>query len=264
MGAMPQTPPRRATVLVVDDEPANLALVANVLRGAHDVRVANSGAKALELARQAVPDLVLLDVEMPGLDGYATGEALRADPATAGVPVVFLTSRSSVEDESRGFAAGAVDYIHKPLSPPILAARVRTQLALRAALQEARDEKRKADDLLDVVLPRAAADELRATATVKSRRIEGVAVMFCDIVGFTSWCDRKPPEEVVARLHEVFLRFEEIARREGVEKLKTVGDGFMAGVGLLVPAEEPIVKAVRCALAMDETRSAHEIGRAHV
>lgn len=242
--------PPRASVLVVDDEPANLALVASVLRDRHDVRVANTGERALALARSAPPDLVLLDVEMPGMDGYAVCTALKREEPTRDAPVVFLTSRSSVEDEAHGFSLGAVDYMHKPLSPPLLVARVATHLALRAALRAAREEKRKADGLLEVVLPRVAADELRATATVKSRRIEGVAVMFCDIVGFTAWCERQPPEAVVRDLHAVFLRFEAIAREHGVEKLKTVGDGFMAAAGLLEPVEEPLLRAVRCALQM--------------
>ena len=241
--------PRRR-VLVVDDEPSNLMLVTQLLKSEVDVRVANNGDRALALMRQEPPDLVLLDVEMPGMDGYSVCRAVKADPQLTDIPVVFLTGRASVEDETTGFETGAVDYIHKPISPPLLRARVRTHLRLKSALEEAQREKRKADELLEVVLPPKAAEELRATSTVRPRRIENVGVLFSDIVGFTAWCDRFPPEEVVRNLHVVFLEFEAIARAHGVEKLKTIGDGFMAGCGLSLPAETPLLTSVRCALEM--------------
>jgi class 3 adenylate cyclase len=237
-------------VLVVDDEPGNLAIATQLLKDRYALRVANGGRRALELAASWVPDLVLLDIDMPDMDGYATCEQLKRSPALADVPVIFLTARSTIEDEARGFDVGAVDYIHKPISPPVLQARVRTQLALRQALSEAREQQRKADAMLEVVLPRAAADELRRTTTVQPRRIEGAVVLFGDIVGFTSWCQDEAPEDVVAALHRLFLEFESIAHDHGVEKLKTIGDGFMAGAGLLLPAPDPLMSAIRCGLAM--------------
>lgn len=251
-------PPARARILVVDDEPGNLALVRQVLRDVHDIRVANRGALALDLAAATVPDLLLLDVDMPGLDGYVTCERFKRLPGCADVPVIFLTSRSDVADEERGFEAGAVDYIHKPISPPVLRARVRTQLALRRALEDARAEHRKADAMLNVVLPAVAADELRRSGTVTPQRVDPAVVLFADLVGFTAWCGERPPEQVVATLHELFLEFEAIARAHGVEKLKTIGDGFMAAAGLLVPQPEPLLAAVRCGLAMAAAAPRHE------
>ncbi len=122
----------RLTVLVVDDTPANLSLLSNLLREHYRVKVANSGVRALELASAAPPDMVLLDVMMPEMDGYEVCRRLKAAEATRRVPVIFLTARNEAEDEELGFAVGAVDFIHKPISPPIVLARIRTHLQVKA------------------------------------------------------------------------------------------------------------------------------------
>ena len=118
------------TVLVVDDAPANLNLLAGLLQADYRVKLAASGAKALDLVQRAPPDLILLDVMMPHLDGYAVCRVLKADAATAAIPVIFITALTDSQDETAGFDAGAVDYITKPVSPPVVRARVRTHLSL--------------------------------------------------------------------------------------------------------------------------------------
>jgi signal transduction histidine kinase/HPt (histidine-containing phosphotransfer) domain-containing protein len=129
----------RRTILVVDDTPGNIAVVTGVLKDLYRVKVATGGAKALALARSAdaKPDLILLDIMMPEIDGYEVCRRLKADPATADIPVLFLTAMAEAEDEAKGFQAGAVDYIHKPFSPSIIKARVATHLALREAIVNA-------------------------------------------------------------------------------------------------------------------------------
>ncbi len=123
----------QAVVLVIDDTAENLTLVSEVLRGEFKVKVAPSGARGLQLAQASPPDLILLDIMMPEMDGYAVMEQLQADSRTRDVPVIFLTAMSAVEDERRGLDLGAVDYVTKPISPPILEARVRNHLQLKAA-----------------------------------------------------------------------------------------------------------------------------------
>ena len=127
-------------ILVVDDTPDNLTVLRSVLNPRYRVRVANSGARALEVARGAEPpDLILLDIMMPGMNGYAVCKELKADPTTRDIPVIFLTARSSVQDERVGLELGAVDYITKPVSPAIVLARVATHLshdAVRAYLRD--------------------------------------------------------------------------------------------------------------------------------
>jgi putative two-component system response regulator len=131
----------RPTVLVVDDAPDNLELMAGLLHDSYRVKVAINGEKALQVARsEDPPDLILLDIMMPGLSGYDVCAALKQDPATRHIPVIFLTAMSATQDETRGLELGAVDFITKPVNPPIVLARVATQLQLKAASDFLRDQ----------------------------------------------------------------------------------------------------------------------------
>ena len=130
-----------ATILIVDDEPTNLFLLTGLLRPEYLVRAANSGESALRAAAsQPRPDLVLLDVMMPGMDGYAVLTHLRENPATRDIPVVSLTALAEADDEERGLQLGAADYITKPIKPAVVLARVRTQLQAKQARDWLRDE----------------------------------------------------------------------------------------------------------------------------
>ncbi len=133
---------RRAhTILIVDDTAENIALMSSVLQDSYRTKVAREGETALRVASMASPpDLILLDVMMPGMDGYEVCRRLKENPDTADIPVIFITARSDIEDERRGLDVGAVDYITKPISPPILAARVRTHLRLKDVRDFLRDK----------------------------------------------------------------------------------------------------------------------------
>lgn len=124
----------RATILVVDDAPDNLLLVNDLLEPHYEVKLANSGKTALRiLAGTPQPSLILLDVVMPAMDGYQVCREIKANPATAAIPVIFLTARHETTDEQQGFREGAVDYISKPINPDTLLSRVNTHVALRRA-----------------------------------------------------------------------------------------------------------------------------------
>jgi adenylate cyclase len=246
--------PEKKLVLVVDDTPTNVAIVSGVLKDSYRTKVATNGEKALAVANAPEkPDLILLDVMMPGMDGYEVCRRLKDSPATRDIPIIFLTAKTDEVDEEKGFDVGAVDYIHKPFSAPIVLARVRTQLALREALTEAQESRKQADQLLHALLPKKAADEIRSVGTVIPRRYENVAVLFCDVSNFTAYCDKHEPEEVVSRLDALFVIFERIAAKHGLEKIKTIGDGFMAAAGLLHKVDDPVGTAVRCGLEMTST-----------
>jgi class 3 adenylate cyclase len=245
-------------ILVVDDTLANIEVAHHTLKDNYIVKVATSGVRALDLAKAAPrPDLILLDVMMPGMDGYEVCSRLKSDPSTSDIPIIFLTGKTDAEDETRGLELGAIDYIHKPFVPLVVQARVRTHLALREAHKQLAEEKHKIDRLLDNMLPAPAVAEIKLTGGVVPRRFENVAVLFSDLVGFTTYCDQHAPEEVVRELENLFVTFESCARRHGLEKIKTMGDAFLATAGLLEPVEDPLDAAVNCAAAISDeaTRS---------
>ena len=128
---MTQAPDQRPRLLLVDDEPTNLQVLRHILQADYRLLFATDGERALQVAREQRPDLILLDVMMPHLDGYAVCRVLKADAATAAIPVIFITALTDSQDETAGFDAGAVDYITKPVSPPVVRARVRTHLTLK-------------------------------------------------------------------------------------------------------------------------------------
>ena len=130
----------KATVLVVDDTPDNLTLISGLLKDKYRLKVANSGAKALGIARSGAPDLILLDVMMPEMSGYEVCTALKSDPATSEIPIIFLTAQIDMDEERRGIEMGAVDYITKPFSGPVVMARVATHLKIKAASDFLKDK----------------------------------------------------------------------------------------------------------------------------
>lgn len=120
----------KQTILVVDDTPENIDFLVGTLKGEYQVKAAINGSMALKIARESPPDIILLDVMMPGIDGYEVCRQLKKDYLTRNIPVIFITAKIEVKDEIRGFEFGAVDYITKPISPPVVKARVKTHLAL--------------------------------------------------------------------------------------------------------------------------------------
>ena len=131
----------KPTVLVVDDTPDNLSLMSGLLKDLYKVKIANNGERALKVAQTGTPpDIILLDIMMPVMDGYETCRQLKADSQTRDIPVIFLTAKAEIEDEMKGFELGAVDYIIKPISPPVVLARVHTHLQLKRVRDYLKDQ----------------------------------------------------------------------------------------------------------------------------
>ena len=135
MSATPvPAPESQKLILIVDDTPTNIGVISGALKESYKTKIATNGEKALALASaEEKPDLILLDIVMPGMDGYEVCSRLKSDPATREIPVIFLTGQTDAEDEPRGFAVGAVDYVHKPFSPAVVRARVQSHILLREA-----------------------------------------------------------------------------------------------------------------------------------
>lgn len=162
----------RPAILVVDDTPENIDVLRGILGADYTVKVANSGQVALKIAAAQHPDLILLDVMMPGMDGHEVCRHLKADPLTRAIPVIFITARAETEDEVQGLALGAADYLTKPVVPAIVKARVQTQLALRQARLELEEKNLILSDekeLLEDIVSR-----MRSASPFDGRRVRHI------------------------------------------------------------------------------------------
>ena len=254
-------------LLVVDDSDDNrYTLVRRLRRQGHEhILEANNGRIALEVLNSQPVDLVLLDLMMPEIDGAEVLSIMKKDMDLREVPVIMISAADELDNVVRCLELGAEDYLSKPFNPMVLNARVTASLDKRrlrnaehAYVSRVEEEKARADRLLEAMVPLGAVSELRAQGTLTPRRYDSVAVLFCDIVGFTAYCDSTGPEEVVAGLDAQVSRFEEITERHQLEKIKTIGDAFMATAGLLVAVANPLRAAIDCGLAMVATASAIE------
>jgi class 3 adenylate cyclase len=246
-------------LLIVDDNEDNLFTLAQRLNreGYGVVECVRNGREALKMLMDRQFDLVLLDITMPEMDGYEVLEYLKADTNLRDIPVVMISAIDEIESVARCIGLGADDYLTKPFNAVLLRARVSACLEKKKLrdqeavyVQQIESEKRRADELLYAMLPPGAVRELKATNTVRPRRYEEVAVLFCDIVGFTSYCDQNPPDEVVDHLQALVGEYELIVRQHGMEKIKTIGDAFMATAGLFDSVPDPVLAGLRCGVDM--------------
>ena len=257
---------RAHKILIVDDQPKNVKLLADILTvKGYSVTTAESGTQALESIKSQPPDLVLLDVMMPDLDGYAVCRAIRADPDTAILPVVMVTALDASEERTKGLDAGADDFLTKPVHHVELLARVRsllrvktlydqlaqlnTGLELRVAEQV--EELQRLARLKRFVSPRVG--ELILSGEVedpmKTHRRE-ITVVFADLRGFTAFTETAEPEEVMALLREYHAVLGKIAIEHDGTVEHFAGDGVMILFNDPVPVAEHELTAIRMALAM--------------
>ncbi|CAN5198797.1 diguanylate cyclase [soil metagenome] len=177
------------TILIVDDDTNMIQAMAGILTGVAELRFATNGSDALSLARASVPDLMLLDAEMPGLSGFDVCAQFKADPRLADVPIIFVTSHSETSFEIAGFELGAADFIAKPVSPPLLLARVRTQLRVKQLTDQLR--RLSTIDPLTGVANRRRFDEALQREWQRARRSgDPIALLMIDVDHFKSFNDR--------------------------------------------------------------------------
>ncbi len=179
------------TILVVDDEPANIQALGSLLKEEYRVRVANSGEKALTVVQsgdQSLPDLILLDIQMPGIDGYEVCQRLKEDPATSEIPVIFVTALDATSDEERGLNLGAVDYIAKPFNQAIVRARVHTHMSLKRKT-DLLEQIALLDGLTGIPNRRYFDDQLRREGKRSLRQGESLSVLLMDIDHFKGFND---------------------------------------------------------------------------
>ncbi|MCL1980604.1 MAG: response regulator [Proteobacteria bacterium] len=251
-----------AIILVVEDSPINQRVLYDLLgKSGFIVHIANNGREALALIKRRLPDLILLDIVMPEMDGLALCHLLRGQKATRDIPVIFISALDNTADKLSGFAAGGVDYITKPFHPAEVLARIGTHLKicrLQRQLAEKNSqlelEKQKSEALLLNVLPVHIAAELMEKGICIPHNFTSVAVCFIDIVQFTTAASTLAPEVLIGELNDLFTAFDLFTEANNCERMKTIGDAYLFVSGM--PEPEPSGKHVRdaamAALAMVE------------
>lgn len=241
----------RSRVLIVDDIEENLKVLTETLtqEGFHPLQ-AKSGERAIQIAKKAKPNLILLDIKMPGMDGYETITHLKSDVETKDIPVIFISALNQIEDKVRGFQSGAVDYVSKPFQKEEVIARVSTHLKLREIQEEVEKERVKSDSLLLNVLPQSVANELKESGTSTPQSFSNVTILFADVVNFTYYATSMDPITLIEELNDIFSHYDDIMERNGCERIKTIGDAYLAVSGMPEPCKEHSQNMARAALEM--------------
>ncbi len=252
-------------VLLVDDNQFNRELVGTMLLGlGHDVQAVDSGMAALAHLRdpEQATDVVLCDVLMPGVSGLDLLRLLKADADLWAVPVIMVSALGDEDGVLACISAGAEDYLTRPVRREMLRARIAACLEKKRLRDREREYQSRIDRLVNALFPPAAVAEWRQSESIRPKRHEKVGVLFTDVAGFTSWCEARQdrPEEVVATLQELVTRFERSAARHGVQKIKTIGDAFMATAGMDVEDANPALTLLKCGLDLIADAAAHPAG----
>ncbi len=275
----PYSQPFKGSILIVDDSVNNLTLLERILsRKGYQVQLASSGKQAIESVNLAQPDLILLDIMMPGMDGYEVCSRLKASDRTRGIPIIFLSALVEVSSKVKAFNAGGVDYITKPFEPIEVVTRVENQLRLRELELQLRDknkmlqreiadreqaeietrlllettkfQKDEIEQLLLNILPKAIAERLQNGQSIIADSFSDVSVLFADLVGFTNFASQKSATETVKVLNQIFSQFDQLSLQHGLEKIKTIGDAYMVVGGLPEPQENHPLAIAQMALDM--------------
>lgn len=264
-------PSRRPLILVVDDSPVNLQLALSILKNDYRVKVATNGPTALQIAETFTPDLILLDVVMPEMDGFEICRRLKSNPTTSLIPVIFLTSRTDESDEKMGFLVGASDFVHKPFSPPIMALRVKTQLEIKFLQDilhnQSEEERNQKRQLMQIFASHVSDEVAEEVWRERDQFLSGsrprpqqltATVMFTDIRGFTSISERLEPEVLFDWLNAYMEAMTKVVTEHRGMLNKYIGDSIMVVFGTPVPrtSDDEVAldarRAADCALAMGE------------
>ena len=244
-------PCSKGHVLVVDDEEPNRLLLRDPLEAlGYSITEAVNGPDALRSMTKTMPDLVLLDVMMPGMDGFQVCRRLKKDPRTAHIPVLMVTALSERKERLMGIEAGANDFLNKPVDIQDLTLRVANGVYAKNLFDQLQVERDKSDRLLLNTLPRVIAERMKGGEYNIADHYPEVTVLVADLVGFTALTVHIDAHQVVSLLNEIFTTFDLLAEERSLEKIKTIGDAYMIAGGLPEPRPDHAEAVANYALEM--------------
>lgn len=247
-----------ASILIVEDSAINRKILENLLaKEGYRIRLACHGKEALACLQQELPDLIVLDIIMPEMNGLELCHLLKQDKATFDIPVIFISSLDDTADKLKAFEMGGVDYITKPFHPAEVLARINTHLKLCLLQRQLEEknrqlalEKQKSEALLLNVLPARVARELMEKGDCAPQSFHDVTVCFVDIVQFTAAAATLAPEILIGELNTLFTAFDRIANMHHCERIKTIGDAYLCTCGLPEKNAHHVQSMADAALAM--------------
>ena len=227
-------PSATASILVVDDEEPNRTLLRDPLEArGYSVAEAENGLQALEHIARQTPDVILLDLMMPGMNGFEVCRRLKGDPATAHVPILMVTALSDRKERLMGIEAGANDFLNKPIDIQDVLLRVANAVYTKHLFDELQVEREKSERLLLNILPPPIAKRMKNGELTIADNCPDATVLLADLVGFSTLAANIPPQQVVFLLNEIYTSFDLLVEKHGLTKIKTIGDAYMVAGGLL-------------------------------
>ncbi len=238
-------------IFAVDDLPENLQMLKLGLRSSpFDLVTATSGEEALVWLETNTPDLILMDIQMPGLDGYETTIEMKKNPRLSNIPVLFISGITDQNAIVKCFEAGAVDYVSKPFKRQELIARITTHLQIKHLQERISAESSKISSILRNILPDRLVEQLKNGERPVSETYPDVVVLFTDFRNFTGLTRTLGPDEAIRHLNHLFYAFDEIVAHYNLERVKTIGDGYFAISGVNTPAEGAPLRVMKASMAM--------------
>ncbi|HVY70414.1 MAG TPA: adenylate/guanylate cyclase domain-containing protein, partial [Verrucomicrobiae bacterium] len=245
-----------SVLLAANDTPASNALIGMLEQNGHAMSVARTGTQALELVYTGGFDLILLELDLPEMNGFQILEYLKGDMVWRNIPAIMISPSHDPASLVRSFELGADDFLSSPFDPVLLLARVNSSIEKRrlrekeqSYIDQIQAEQARSERLLLNILPAPIADRLKHGEDTIVDSFTEVTVLFADLVGFTQLSTRLTKEELVQSLNEIFSAFDRLAERHGLEKIKTIGDAYMVAGGL--PQPRPDHAEAIAEMAMD-------------
>lgn len=240
-------------ILAIDDLEENLMMIKISLRKLDfELVTARSGREAIKIVENITPDLILMDIQMPGIDGYETAMIIKNKKGFEDIPILFLSALKDLDNIVKCFEAGGVDYVSKPFRTLELVSRIQAHLKIRRLQKRIIDENARTNAILQNILPQNYILELKNGNRPQTQLYEDVVVMFTDFRNFTGISLDLGPQKSIDSLNQIFFAFDEIITKFDLERVKTIGDGYFAIGGVNSSSKDAPIKVIAALLKMQE------------